>query len=51
MAGATGSGGARKGKRTVKGADPKKAARKRHTSKVSIFLASAHGMLKMANKA
>lgn len=39
------------GVRTVNGAEPKKAARKRHTSKVSMFLARAHGMLKMANKA
>lgn len=37
--------------RTVNGAEPKKAARKRQTSSVSMFFASAQGMLKMANKA
>lgn len=35
----------------VSGEDPKNPARKRQTRSVSTFLATAHGMLKMAKRA
>ena len=35
----------------VSGDDPKNPARKRQTRSVSTFLATAHGMLKMAKRA